>query len=109
VTLDSDVRQVCEIIGNECRVRLSGRITIDSSPDLRASLLVRLGSPNCRTLTVDLFEVDYIDTSGLATVVEILKAARIQGKSFRLTGLRDRPRYLLEATRLLHLFNEEHE
>lgn len=109
MTLDSDVRQVCEMIGSECRVRLSGRITIDSSPDLRTSLLARLEDSDCRILTVDLFDVDYIDTSGLATVVEVLRAARAKGRTFRLTGLRDRPKYLLEATRLLHLFNEDQE
>jgi anti-anti-sigma factor len=55
---------------------------------------------------VDFFEVVYVDTSGLALLVEILKAARTQGKTFQVSGLRERPRYLLEATRLLHLFNE---
>jgi anti-anti-sigma regulatory factor len=39
-------------------------------------------------------------------LVETLKAARTQGKTFHLSGLRERPRYLLETTRLLHLFDE---
>jgi len=47
-----------------------------------------------------------VDTSGLAVLVETLKAARTVGKAFHLSGLRERPRYLLEATRLLHLFQE---
>ncbi len=55
---------------------------------------------------MDFREVDYIDTSGLALLVEILKAARTQGKALHVSGLRERPRYLLEATRLLHLFHE---
>jgi anti-anti-sigma factor len=57
-------------------------------------------------MTVDFDEVDYIDTSGLAVLVEVLKAAREQGKTFHLSRLRERPRYLLEATRVLHLFDE---
>jgi anti-anti-sigma regulatory factor len=47
-----------------------------------------------------------MDTSGLAVLVEILKAARESSKRFQLSGLRERPRYLLEATRVLHLFEE---
>jgi len=89
-----------------CRVELSGRITIDSSPDLQSLLLRRVQSPHCGALTVDLYDVAYIDTSGLAMLMELLRAARLQGKDLRLSGLRERPRYLLEATRLLHLFHE---
>ena len=104
--LDGGIQAVSENRGAESRVSLSGRITIDSSPGLRALLLERLKSPGCQTLTVDFCEVTYVDTSGLAILVEVLRAARIQGKAFRLSGLRERPRYLLETTRLLHLFTE---
>lgn len=105
-SLDAKIQAVCEHRGAECRIWLSGRISIDSSPDLRGLLLRRLKSPSCRVLTVDFWEVAYVDTSGLAILVEVLKAARAQGKSFHLSRLRERPRYLLESTRLLHLFNE---
>jgi anti-sigma B factor antagonist len=99
-----DIRAVCEKHGSECQVSLSGRITIDSSPDLRALLMSQVESSSCQILTADFREVDYIDTSGLAVLVEVLKAARTQGKTFHLSGLQERPRYLLEATRLLHFF-----
>ena|SRR5271154_4113386 len=105
LSLDADLRVGCGNRGTECQVSLSGRITIDSSPDLRALLLQRLESPSCQSLTVDFCEVAYVDTSGLAILVEILKAARARGKKFQLSGLRERPRYLLEATRLLPLFD----
>ena len=90
----------------ERQLRLSGRITIDSSPGLRALLLRSLESPSCRNLTLDLSDVSYVDTSGLPVFVETLRVARGQGKAFHLTGLRERPRYMLEATRLLHLFGK---
>ena len=92
--------------GDHCHVSLSGRITIDSSPDIRSRLLQRLQSRQCQGLTVDLYNVDYIDTSGLAILVEMLKAARDQGKTFHLSRLRERPRYLFETSRLLHLFED---
>ncbi|HXK06480.1 MAG TPA: STAS domain-containing protein [Verrucomicrobiae bacterium] len=105
-SVDAEVRAACRDGADGCRVELSGRITIDSSPDLQTLLLRRVESPDCRTLTVDLYDVAYIDTSGLAMLMELLRAARLQAKDLRLSGLRERPRYLLEATRLLHLFQE---
>ena len=62
--------------GAECAVSLSGRITIDCSPDLRELLLERVNSPDIRSVTVDFYEVAYVDTSGLAMLIEIIKAAR---------------------------------
>jgi anti-sigma B factor antagonist len=106
ILLNADIRAVCEPRGTECQVSLSGRLTIDSSADLRVFLLLQLESPSCRILTADFCEVVYVDTSGLAILVEVLKAARVQGKAFQLSGLRNRPRYLLEATRLLRIFHE---
>ena len=97
---------MCRDTTEGCRVEFSGRITIDSSPGLHSLLLRRLQSPNCRTLTVDLYDVEYIDTSGLAMLMELLRAARLTGKALQLSGLREKPRYLLEAAGLLHLFRE---
>jgi anti-sigma B factor antagonist len=104
--LSQDLVAVSERNEERCCVRLAGRITIDSSPDLRMFLLRKLGSMECPVFTVDLQEVTYMDTSGLAVLVEFLKAARQSSKRFQLSGLRERPRYLLEATRVLHLFEE---
>jgi len=106
VRLDPDIRVVFDQRADDCHVSLSGRITIDSSPDLRTLLLRRLESPSCQLLTVDFCEVAYVDISGVAILVELLKAARRLKKTFQLSGLRGRPRYLLESTRLLHLFPE---
>lgn len=63
--------------------------------------------PACRTLSVNSEGVVYIDVAGIATLLEVLKAARLLGKQFVLKGLRERPRYLFEVTQLLHLFNGE--
>jgi anti-sigma B factor antagonist len=103
---DAEMQMVCQQDAIECRVLLSGRITIDTSPHLRDALLERVNSANCQTLVLDLDKVEYIDTSGLAVLVETLRAARTQGKKLRLSRLGERPRYLLETTRLLHLFGE---
>jgi len=96
----------CEQQGTECRVKLSGRINIDSSPDLRLLLLRMLTASHCRVLIVDFCEVAYIDTSGIAVLVQILKSAKQLGKNLQLSGLRERPRYLLASSGLLRLFDE---
>jgi anti-anti-sigma factor len=100
----AELRVSCLRRGIECQLLLSGRINIDSSPALRSLLIECLQSPQCRKLTVELYDLLYLDTSGLAVFVEVLKVAYVLGKIFQLTGLRNRPLYLLETTQLLHLF-----
>ena len=92
--------------GKESRADLSGRITIDSSPEFRASLLRILRAPDCQRLEVNFSEVVYIDTSGIAVLMEVLKSARHVGKKLELSGLHDSPRYLFESTGLLSFFEE---
>jgi anti-anti-sigma factor len=90
----------------DCLVLISGRITIDCSSELRILLMRAIEMPEYESLTVDFYEVAYVDMSGLAVLLEVLRTARKLKKSLRLSGLRGRSRYLLEATRLLHFFEE---
>ena len=85
-------------------IRLNGRISIGSSPGLRNRLLQILDRESLSTLTIDLTAVTYIDLSGVATLVEALKISRRRKSLLQLRGLRDRPRYLLEVTGLISLF-----
>jgi anti-sigma B factor antagonist len=92
--------------GEKSFAKLHGSITIDSSPELRRALLGMLEARDSRGVMLDFSGVDYIDTSGLAVLIETLRSARQLGKSLQLSGLRERPRYLLESTGLLRLFEE---
>ena len=83
---------------------LDGRLPIDSSPLLRDRLLSLLHREPLEKLTLDLSGVPYMDVSGVATLLEALKIARARKTGLELTGLHDRPRYLLEVTGLLSLF-----
>lgn len=103
---ESDLRVRFEQHGPKYRAEVSGRIDIDSSPEFRASLLRMLRVPDCQCLEVSFCEVAYIDTSGLAILVDVLKSARHLGKKLELSGLQERPRYLLESTGLLRFFVE---
>ena len=91
--------------GSDALVRLDGRIDVDSSPDLRDCLLAILseeGSP--RAVTVDLAGVPYIETSGIATLVEALRIARRHQTIFCLQGLGGSVLRLFEVTGVLALF-----
>jgi anti-anti-sigma factor len=87
-------------------VAVSGRITIDSSPQLLSVLFQCLSASGRESLIVDLSNAVYMDTSALAVFLETLRAARKLKKTFQLSGLGGRPRYLLEATGFIRLFSE---
>ena len=84
--------------------RLRGRVTIDSSPALRERLLAMLRGQPPTAVIFDLSEVPYIDSSGIATLIEGLKIARNRQTAFCLQGLQGRLLHLFEVTGVLALF-----
>lgn len=86
-------------------VCLSGRFDIDSSPALRDRLIALLKSRLPRMVSVDLFGVTQIDSSGIATLIEALKIARAGKTELRLQGLHDGLLRLFEFTGIASLFN----
>lgn len=91
--------------GSDALVRLNGRIDVDSSPDLRDRLSALLSErPSPRVITVDLAGVPYIETSGIATLVEALRIARHRQTIVCLQGLSGSVLRLFEVTGVLPLF-----
>jgi anti-sigma B factor antagonist len=85
---------------------LKGRIDLESSPLLRNQLLALLRRQDPPgAIVIDLAETSYLDTSGIATLVEGLKTARIRGIEFHLEGLRGRLLHLLQSTGIATLFD----
>ena len=82
-------------------LRVSGEVDLSSSPKLRESILDRLGAGD---LDVDLSDAKYIDSSGLATLVEGLKRSRNQGRNFRLVAPSEAVLRVLRLARLDNLF-----
>jgi anti-sigma B factor antagonist len=92
-------------VGEDAVVRLTGRIDVDSSPDLRVRLRTLLSAEALpETIVVDLAGVSYIETSGVATLIEALRIARHHQISFRLQGLSGATLRLFEVTGVLALF-----
>jgi len=84
-------------------VAIQGRVTIENSGEMRTALAKALRTKPT-SLSVDLSGVSYIDTSGLATLVEADRIAHKQGTRLILSGLQDQPRYLFDITHLDRLF-----
>ena len=84
-------------------VAIQGRITIENSGEMRSALANALRTKPT-SLSVDLSGVSYIDTSGLATLVEADRIAYKQGTRLILSGLQNQPRFLFDITNLDRLF-----
>ena len=84
-------------------LHLKGHVGIDSSPALRDQLLAVLEAQVSKIVTVDLTDVPYIDTSGIATLIEALKVARSRRTKLCVNGLQSRLVRLFEATGLIDL------
>jgi anti-sigma B factor antagonist len=92
-------------VGKDAMVRLTGRVDVDSSPDLRNRLRTLLSEATLlQTIVVDLAGVSYIETSGIATLIEALRIARHHQTSFRLQGLSGAALRLFKVTGVLALF-----
>ena len=80
--------------------QVDGEINISTSPDLKK----QFEKQTSKKVVVDLLKVGYIDSSGLATLVEILKRTKSQSGSLVLSGLSDKVKSLFEITKLDKLF-----
>ena len=84
-------------------IALQGSIIIENSEKVRGALGKALRAKPAQ-LSVDLSGVTYLDTSGLATLLEAERIARKQGTRMIVGGVHDQPRYLLEISHLDRLF-----
>ncbi|HEV2206696.1 MAG TPA: STAS domain-containing protein [Candidatus Acidoferrales bacterium] len=90
--------------GEATILALSGDITLYNTPEVRKSILSLLKDKRVPALLVDMRAVRYIDSSGVASLVEGLKASRDMGSRFALYGLTKTTREVLELTRLVRVF-----
>ncbi len=83
-------------------VAFQGDVDLQSSPEARKALLeaVAMGSG----VLVDLSGVDYIDSSGVASLVESYQKARKQSQGYVLVSVSEGARRVLELARLDKVF-----
>ncbi len=90
---------------------VSGDIDMSNSPELRKALLHEIRDARASRVVLNLSGMKYIDSSGVASLVEGLKASRDMGSRLVLFGLSASAREVLQLSRLLKVFevrdNEE--
>ena len=82
---------------------VSGEVDINQSPDIKRDF-DKLISKKEPKIVIDLSKVTYVDSSGLATLVEILKKMKQYGGRMKLAGLSPKVKSLFEITKLDKLF-----
>ena len=83
---------------------LSGDIDLAHSPAMRKVLLVEIKEKHVPKVYLNLKNVRYIDSSGIASLVEGLKASRDQGSRLILFGISRTVREVMELSRLQRIF-----
>ncbi len=83
-------------------VALSGDVDMESSPKIRGTLLDSVGMK--KAVLVDMSDVSYIDSSGVASLVEAYQIARSNKTSFALANVSSSALRVLELARLDKVF-----
>ena len=83
-------------------VAVDGEVDLESSPELRELLLEQVGRG--RPVVVDLSGVAYIDSSGIASLVEAFQIARKAGSAFGLASVSEPALRVLRLARLDPVF-----
>lgn len=85
-----------------CIIYASGDIDLSNSPELRKTILAALKSNSA--VFVDLSQVDYIDSSGIASLVEGLQFSKSNNKQFTLSKPSTQVTAIMELARLDQVF-----
>lgn len=89
--------------GGITTLKLSGEIDLHASPMLRAELQ-QCAQSKIPLLMLDFTAVDYIDSSGLATLIEYVRESGPYKGKFALYGLQKKVRTIFDLVRLNELF-----
>jgi anti-sigma B factor antagonist len=84
-------------------VAIEGRITVNNSDEMRRKLLAALRSRPAQVI-VDLSQTTYMDSSGLATLLEAVRIARKQDTRLLLAGVSGQPRCLFQIGQIDRVF-----
>lgn len=83
---------------------VTGDIDLANSPAVRKALLSEIKEKKTPKVVLNMSKVRYIDSSGVASLVEGLKASRDSGTRFLLVGLSPAAKEVLQLSRLLKIF-----
>jgi anti-anti-sigma factor len=86
-------------IGDVTVASPKGDLTAMSAPEARQAL-TRLVTPRRSRMVLDLANVTYVDSSGLAVIVETMKRTRTLGGDLKICMLQPDVRSIFDMTRL---------
>lgn len=92
-----------ELKNNVTIVRASGDIDLSNSSLLRKEF-AKLLKENKSNILVDLSDVAYMDSSGLATLVEAMQNVKKTNGTFKLCGIKNNVKNIFEIARLNEIF-----
>jgi anti-sigma B factor antagonist len=90
--------EVSEIAGWTI-VSIYGELDVATAPTLRERLIALVGEGSHK-LILDLEGVDFLDSTGLGTIISALKRVRTHGGDMRLVGTQPRIKRLFDITGL---------
>jgi anti-sigma B factor antagonist len=90
--------------GKDSTIEVGGRVTVDSSPRLRAVLHEQIRAGTSRVLAIDFSRVSRCDTAGIATLLEAARVAQAHRVRLRMVGLQAEVRVLAEVTEMDAVF-----
>lgn len=86
-------------------VDVTGEVTLFNAPELRKVLMDLLKLDKAPRVIVNMTNSAYIDSAGVACLVEALKVAREAKLGFALFGLNRVAKEVFELTRLIRVFD----
>jgi len=91
-------------VRNNLVIDVQGQVDLHTSPRMRSAILEGINRKEVSQVAINLSGVSYIDSSGVATLVEGLQLARTRNCRFVLFGLRQEAKEVLELARLDRIF-----
>jgi anti-anti-sigma factor len=101
---ETQMEIIVEKVRKEALIKLSGRLDMNTSPDLRKAALALYTKGGIKHVTIDFTEVSFIDTSALATLLDIQMAAKEQSAQLTLSELNEKVQYLIDVNGLTGFF-----
>jgi anti-sigma B factor antagonist len=89
-------------VGNAKVVEVEGDVDLGTSPDFRRTLFDSLS--RAATVALNLQAIRYIDSSGIATLIEALKNSQRLNKEFVLFGLSPAVQEVFRLTHVSRIF-----
>lgn len=93
----------CQPLADGCRICFGGEINFTVTPRFR-QYLVNLIEQGPQRLVIDLANVAYMDSSAVATLIEVLQMQRRDGHKLVLCAMQSRVKNLFRIARLDKLF-----